>query len=335
MPKSEPIRRPFESIQCWTSSSDYIALREGVRQNPQADTPRLVLADFCAERGREDVADMWRGTLPKRDRTRKRIDKLTGAERSEMPGWAEKWTEISLSTDPADRPMWEAGAYWCYNAVGLAMPRVVWCPSPIVVREAAVTYQDATTVDRPEKDHDLPIISDIGSAISEVTASAIYSAATVRMVSEVNFSTSAVTTSDLASVLHSVISRDANPRVRLTSIPRVNAATVSAVRSAIGSEIDWSSLPSFELANWSRYNGGQFWSSLWLGPASVTFFLDRLRLRLWDDLERSIRAHVATCASACWWYPCREVVFVSERPYVCEKRRYKLDRVLWDGWGVE
>src|SRR5687768_15608893 len=104
-----------------------MALARAVHLHPGEITPRLVLADFWQEQGREDVAAMWRGTLPHRTRTRKRIEKLTDAERAKMPGWAEKWIALGLSTQPADRPMFEAAATRCYLAARLNPPRFVWC----------------------------------------------------------------------------------------------------------------------------------------------------------------------------------------------------------------
>jgi hypothetical protein len=56
-----------------------------------------------------------------------------------------------------------------------------------------------------------------------------------------------------------------------------------------------------------------------------------------DEIRIKARAYSATCESACWWYSCRDVVFVSERPRALEfhdKERTKLALASWEGWEV-
>src|SRR6185437_5077212 len=78
---------------------------------------RLVLADLHEDLGKPLVAESWRrddvcrlrfGELPEKSfRTRKRVDRMTDAEAEQMAGWAEKWIKIGLSTERADRPLFE------------------------------------------------------------------------------------------------------------------------------------------------------------------------------------------------------------------------------------
>lgn len=67
-----------------------------------------------------------------------KISKLTNAQKAEIPGWAEKWRKIGLSTEPADRPRAEAAYRACYRAAGLRddVP-IVWVESPLVGALAA------------------------------------------------------------------------------------------------------------------------------------------------------------------------------------------------------
>ncbi len=44
------------------------------------------------------------------------------------------WSRILLSNEPADRKAAEEGVRKCYRALGLAMPKVVWCGSPLMAR---------------------------------------------------------------------------------------------------------------------------------------------------------------------------------------------------------
>lgn len=121
------------AVADWTTDADQTALVAAVRAAPGDSLPRLVLADWWQEHGREDVARVWRDQLPPRKgRFRSRIDSLTDAERRKLPAWAKRWIEIGLCTEPADRPLFEAGVAAAYRFAGLNQPRVVWCPSPLV-----------------------------------------------------------------------------------------------------------------------------------------------------------------------------------------------------------
>lgn len=68
----------------------------------------------------------------------KQIDELTPAQTARMAEWRDKWIQIGLCTDPADRATFEAAIAQCYRAAGLPPPRrVVWVQSPIVLALAA------------------------------------------------------------------------------------------------------------------------------------------------------------------------------------------------------
>src|SRR6185437_9569702 len=65
-----------------------------------------------------------------------RVDRMTDAEAEQMAGWAKKWIDIGLSTDRADRPLFEAAVKACYRYTKLPEPAVVWAPCPLVVAYA-------------------------------------------------------------------------------------------------------------------------------------------------------------------------------------------------------
>ena len=63
-----------------------------------------------------------------------RVDKLAPEQEARFGEWRDKWIKIGLSTEPADRPRFEAAVADCYRFAGLAPPkRVVWVQSPLVV----------------------------------------------------------------------------------------------------------------------------------------------------------------------------------------------------------
>ena len=61
-----------------------------------------------------------------------KIDKLTPGQVARFPEFVERWTQVGLSTDPADRPRAEAAIRESYRCAGLELPRsIVWCGSPL------------------------------------------------------------------------------------------------------------------------------------------------------------------------------------------------------------
>jgi len=53
------------------------------------------------------------------------------------------------------------------------------------------------------------------------------------------------------------------------------------------------------------------------------------------QIELRARAYAATVRSACWWWPHKDVVFVSERPRVLRIKKGTLRRVEWEGFVAE
>jgi len=93
---------------------------------------------------------------------------------------------------------------------------------------------------------------------------------------------------------------------------------------------------------WSLAMGGQFWVGWWWGgPAYVSFFTDVCGLELAPNIARAAKAYRDTCESACWWWPHRDFVIVSERPtHIDRDERGRLHSesrpaIQWpDGWGL-
>jgi len=109
-------------------------------------------------------------------------------------------------------------------------------------------------------------------------------------------------------------------------------AVRDAVRGAVGGA-------------WYKYLGGQFWIS-W--QAYTSFFRDVCGLELLGDLWRRERDYADAQSSACWWWPHRDFIMVSERPLEIHREQvaprgwgsHRLHcttgpAIVWpDGWGV-
>jgi hypothetical protein len=63
--------------------------------------------------------------------------------------------------------------------------------------------------------------------------------------------------------------------------------------------------------------------------------VDVLGLDIGREMELRARAYAATCESACWWWPHKNFVIVSERPHTLEMRKGKLVRAAWENWEVK
>ena len=59
------------------------------------------------------------------------ITELTKAQEARLAEFIKKWTDIGLSTEPANRIEAEKGIIAAYKSVGLEAPKIVWCDSPL------------------------------------------------------------------------------------------------------------------------------------------------------------------------------------------------------------
>ena len=107
----------------------------------------------------------------------------------------------------------------------------------------------------------------------------------------------------------------------------VHGAVDDAVHRAVHDAVD--DARDAVLKHWDYYIGGQFWPSRWAwGCAYTSFFREVCGLHLPDDLWDRVRAYEETIKSACWWWPHRQFVIVSERPLAIHR-----ERIGSRGWG--
>src|ERR1700693_1702944 len=72
--------------------------------------------------------------------TKKIITSLTAEQKARFPEFVNKWTEIGLSTSPADRPRAEKAISGLYKLANLKEPKIIWLPCPISATLSAVCY---------------------------------------------------------------------------------------------------------------------------------------------------------------------------------------------------
>lgn len=103
----------------------------------------------------------------------------------------------------------------------------------------------------------------------------------------------------------------------------VNSAMGSDLNNAVGSAITQPVVETYGKtlkAVYNRYLGGQFWAGgWWYGLAWQTFMTDVCGLELNRDLQERLTAAVDVAMSACYWWPHKDFVVVSDRPSVINK----------------
>ena len=77
------------------------------------------------------------------------IESLTPEQEARFPEFMEKWSQIALSTAPADRPKAERGVRAIYETAGLKPPKIVWCTSPLVSGLTRAIIQRFTRLANP------------------------------------------------------------------------------------------------------------------------------------------------------------------------------------------
>jgi hypothetical protein len=141
--------------------------------------------------------------------------------------------------------------------------------------------------------------------------------------------------------LHESVSASVHASVDASVDASVGNSVGASVGNSVGNSVHDSVNASVnvsvrDLEQWHLYNGGQFWvGRYWCGPASVSFALDVLRLDIGKEQELKARAYAAALSSACWWWPHRDFVVVSERPTLIDKHpNGRLLEARWE-WRAE
>jgi hypothetical protein len=128
----------------------------------------------------------------------------------------------------------------------------------------------------------------------------------------------------------------------------VDASVRNSVRDSVGDSVRASvdairkAVNDSRSKSWWYVFGGQFWAGGWWGsPSYVSFFTDVCGLNLPPDTMKAAKAYQETVESACWWWPHRDFVIVSERPlWIDRDERGRLHSetraaIQWpDGWGL-
>jgi hypothetical protein len=346
------------------------------------DAARLVLADAYEESGLPDLAADQRDRLTLLEqirndklpalKRRKRVEKMTEKETAQMAGWAQQWIAHGLSTERADRPLFEAAVKAIYRYMQMPDPRIVWTTSPIVVAFAGPianhllgrpggAVRDAVrgAVGDAVGDAVRGAVGDaVRGAVGDAVGGAVDDAVDDAVRGAVGGAVRGAVGGAVGDAFGDAVRGAVGGAVDDAVGGAVDDAVDDAVRGAVGDAVGGAVGDAFGDAvrgavrgavgdrrtpaaqavrnNWYRYIGGQFWPGWYWGSAYVTYMLDVLRLDIGRDLELKARAYAATIKSACWWWPHKQFVIVSERPSKIEKKPSgSLRLAQWQDWSVQ
>jgi len=280
-----------------------------------------------------------------------RIDRLTDEQRARFDEWADRWINVGLRTGPADRERFEAAVRDCYRFAGIPFPDiVVWVPSPLVMAFAApaaafaielieaqlrrgrgVSLGDGAVRGAVDGQVGVAVGGAVGGAVDGAVRGAVGAAVRGAVGAAVDAAVGAAVRGAVRGAVDDAVDRAVHGAVGVAVLTR---ATINAIAHS-----------------WRRYIGGQLWPGWYYGAAYTSFFREVCDLELPGDMWDRGRAYEATVESACWWWPHRRFVMVSERPTTIRRELVDEDRprgwgshrlhcddgpaVAWpDGWGV-
>lgn len=256
-----------------------------------------------------------------------RIDSLTAEQRDQMHEWTQKWIKIGVSTERADRALFEQAAKKCYEFANIPWHNnVIWVDSPIVASIGGSVAAYLLTLDKDD-----PKRQDIHLAICDKLSKAVDSCVG----------------NEVREVIHQALSTGFNFSGDMGSVEEVDVNLGTAVREVADDPIVIEKNIRQSLGTWHQVFGGQFELYWYWNSASFSFMREVCKLELPGDLwERSI-AFENTVKSACWWYPHERFLIVSERPTAIHLKKLENHRlphclhnlsgpaIVWpDGWGV-
>jgi hypothetical protein len=282
----------------------------------------------------------------------KRIDQLTEEQRARFSEWVEKWTDIGLKTEPADRPRFEENIMLAYDKTGLTRPkRVVWVPSPLVLAFAAPTAgylldrRDGAVRDAVDDAVDGAVRGAVGGAVRDAVDDAVDGAVRGAVGGAVRDAVDDAVRGAVGGAVRDAVRGAVGGAVRDAVGGAVRDAVRGAVGGAVRDAVDGAVRDAVGGAfayirnNWYRRLGGQFWVGGWWGsPSFVSFFTDVCELELSDDIAERARIYSALCESACWVWPHKDFVMVCERPreiHRNEAGRLHYDHgaaIAWEGY---
>jgi hypothetical protein len=273
------------------------------------------------------------------------IESLTQEQKDRFPEFVKKWTDIGLSTRPADRQKAEQAVKNLYKLAELKEPKIFWLSDPLKGSQASMAFylsiEVLKTIDFNQfKDVknsavdsavNSAVDSAVYSAVDSAVSSAVDSAVDSAVSSAVDSAVSSAVYSAVSSAVYSAVSSAVDSAVSSAVYSAVYSAVNSAVNSAVDSAVDSAVYSAVHSAVHSAVN-----SSVNSAVSSANKNIDRQKLRdvgmsciggslwagygAWADylnqvLDIKIDRNYLDMIESCGYYFCLDgVVFMTERP---------------------
>ena len=242
------------------------------------------------------------------------ITKLTKDQEARFPEFIKKWTDIGLSTEPADRTEAEEAIIEMYQIAGLPAPKIVWCSSPL---SNALTKLCIENIFASAK-----IGASVGASVGDSVGDSVAASVRASVGASVRASVGASVWASVGDSVRDSVGDSVWDSVRAS----VWASVGDSVAASVGASV-WASVRA------SMY--GQH-DANWLG--FYDYFADVCGL---TEQTEKLSGLWRLCKSAGWAMPHRNICFVSERHNILKRdeqgRLHCTDGIACgypDGWGV-
>lgn len=241
-----------------------------------------------------------------------KITSLTKDQIEKFPDYIKKWTDIGLSTEPANRREAEDGIREAYKIAGLQPPIIIWCGSPLsngLVRGILLNRLDkrdsvGTPVWNSVKDS---VVNSVRSSIWNSVGNSVWD-------SVGNFIKDSVENSVVDSVWNSVgdsvgdsVWASVENSVWASVWNSVGSSVGNSVRDSVGNHI-WNSVrDSVRDSVWDSGYGQH--DASWLG--FYEYFAQECSLH---EETRKLEGLWKIAKNAGWFISHEEICFISERP---------------------
>ena len=251
------------------------------------------------------------------------ISNLTPKQQARLSEYADKWKNIGLSTEPAERAMAEDGIRLAYRLAGLPEPKkIIWCSSPMAgaITKAILTDTGASVGDSLWDSVDASVWNAVRASVGASVWTSVWNSVRASLRDSVwNSAWDSVGDSVRASLRDSVWDS-----VRASVMASVRTSVWNSVWDSVGDSVwdsvrdsvrdsVWNSLrDSAKNAVWDACYGQH--DAPWLG--FYEYFRDVCGLKLQTE---KIAGLIQIARSAGWFWPYEKMCIVCERTSVVKQ----------------
>ena len=219
----------------------------------------------------------------------KKVEKLTSEQIAKFPEYVKKWTDIGLSTQPADRPRAEAAIRYMYRAAKLPAPRIIWTTSPLVSGLARAILNNSVWAS---------VGASVGDSVRDSVWDSVWASVRASVRDSVWASVGASVRDSVWASVGASVWASVRDSVRDSVGASVRASVGDSVRDSVGASVR----DSVRASVYGQHDAG------WL--AFHRYFYEQCGLR---NETKKLAGLWELCQSAGWILPHKNICWVSER----------------------